>query len=103
MLHIEAYVNIFRNSIFIWLNNIYIVYVFVIKKDYSVLRIIIFAILLLSFVINMLNLFFLITFLQDFIQNNFKKFNKKLPNGGGRQGPGGWKIAINVAKYAGVI
>jgi len=41
--------------------------------------------------------------LQDFIQNNFKKFNKKLPNGGGRQGPGGWKIAINVAKHAGEI
>lgn len=39
--------------------------------------------------------------MQDFIQNNFKKFNKKLPNGGGRQGPGGWKIAINVAKHAG--
>jgi len=39
--------------------------------------------------------------LQDFIQNNFKKFNKKLPNGGGRQGSGGWKISINVAKHAG--
>ena len=39
--------------------------------------------------------------MQDFIQNNFKKFNKKLPNGGGRQCPGGWKIAINVAKHAG--
>lgn len=39
--------------------------------------------------------------MQDFIQNNFKKFNKKLPNGGGWQGPGGWKIAINVAKHAG--
>ena len=39
--------------------------------------------------------------MQDFIQNNFKKFNKKLPNGGGRQGPVGWKIAINVAKHAG--
>lgn len=39
--------------------------------------------------------------MQDFIQNNFKKFNKKLPNGGCRQGPGGWKIAINVAKHAG--
>lgn len=38
--------------------------------------------------------------MQDFIQNNFKKFNKKLSNGGGRQGPGGWKIAINVAKHA---
>ena len=39
--------------------------------------------------------------MQDFIQNNFKKFNKQLPNGGGRQGHGGWKIAINVAKHAG--
>lgn len=32
---------------------------------------------------------------------DLKKFNKKLPNGGGWQGPGGWKIAINVAKHAG--
>lgn len=38
---------------------IYIVYVFVIKKDYSVSRIIIFAILLLSFVINVINMLYL--------------------------------------------
>lgn len=41
--------------------------------------------------------------MQDFIQNNFKKFNKKLPNGGGRQGPGGWKIVKDMAKHAGSV
>lgn len=51
-------VSIFLEILFLFGLIIYIVYVFVIKKDYSVLRIIIFAILLLSFVINMLNLFF---------------------------------------------
>lgn len=50
--------SIFLEILFLFGLIIYIVYVFVIKKDYSVLRIIIFAILLLSFVINMLNLFF---------------------------------------------
>ena len=51
-------VSIFLEILFLFSLIIYIVYVFVIKKDYSVLRIIIFAILLLSFVINMLHLFF---------------------------------------------
>lgn len=41
--------------------------------------------------------------MQDFIQNNFKKFNKKLPNGGGRQGPDGWKIVKDMAKHAGSV
>lgn len=50
--------SIFLEILFLLGLIIYIVYVFAIKKDYSVSRIIIFAILLLSFVINMLNLFF---------------------------------------------
>ena len=61
-LEMECYtlkpVSIFLEILFLFSLIIYIVYVFVIKKDYSVLRIIIFAILLLSFVINMLHLFF---------------------------------------------
>lgn len=61
-LEMEGYilnpVSIFLEILFLFSLIIYIVYVFVIKKDYSVSRIIIFAILLLSFVINMLNLFF---------------------------------------------
>lgn len=32
---------------------------------------------------------------------NLKKFNKKLPNGGGWKGPDGWKIVKDVAKHAG--
>lgn len=39
--------------------------------------------------------------MQDFIQNNFKKFNEKLPNGGCWKGPDGWKIVKDVAKHAG--
>ena len=61
-LEMEGYilnpVSIFLEILFLFSLIIYMVYVFVIKKDYSVSRIIIFAILLLSFVINMLNLFF---------------------------------------------
>ena len=61
-LEMECYtlkpVSIFLEILFLFSLIIYIVYVFVIKKDYSVSRIIIFAILLLSFVINMLYLFF---------------------------------------------
>lgn len=61
-LEMEGYIlkpmSIFLEILFLFGLIIYIVYVFVIKKDYSVSRIIIFAILLLSFVINMLNLFF---------------------------------------------
>ena len=61
-LEMECYIlkpmSIFLEILFLLSLIIYIVYVFAIKKDYSVSRIIIFAILLLSFVINMLNLFF---------------------------------------------
>ena len=61
-LEMECYIlkpmSIFLEILFLLGLIIYIVYVFAIKKDYSVSRIIIFAILLLSFVINMLNLFF---------------------------------------------
>ena len=32
---------------------------------------------------------------------DLKKFNKKLPNGGGWKGPDGWKIVKDVAKHAG--
>lgn len=41
--------------------------------------------------------------MQDFIQNSFKKFNKKLPNGGGWKGPDGWKIVKDMAKHAGSV
>ena len=51
--------SIFLEIIFLFGLIIYIVYVFVIKKDYSVSRIIIFAILLLSFVINVINMLYL--------------------------------------------
>ena len=32
---------------------------------------------------------------------DLKKFNKRLPNGGGRKGPDGWKIVKDTAKHAG--
>jgi hypothetical protein len=51
--------SIFLEILFLFGLIIYIVYVFVIKKDYSVSRIIIFAILLLSFVINVINMLYL--------------------------------------------
>lgn len=62
-LEMEGYIlkpmSIFLEILFLFGLIIYIVYVFVIKKDYSVLRIIIFAILLLSFVINVINMLYL--------------------------------------------
>lgn len=62
-LEMEGYIlkpmSIFLEILFLFGLIIYIVYVFVIKKDYSVSRIIIFAILLLSFVINVINMLYL--------------------------------------------
>ncbi len=34
---------------------------------------------------------------------DLKKFNKKLPNGGGWKGPDGWKIVKDLAKHAGSV
>ena len=40
---------------------------------------------------------------KDKTKVDLDKFNKKLPNGGGWQGPGGWKIVKDFAKHSGSV